>query len=377
MVLHLERKFIGLTETFIANQINVVNTMQHSVFTVKYRAHLNTDATVYYPPRRALFDTKILRRSHKKFFQEHIRAIRPRIIHAHFLTDAAFFHPLTKRFKVPKICSAYGYDVSSFPHKNKWLADKMYTRIFDEYDLFLAMSEDMKSDMVSLGCNAHKIRVHYHGIFTKQFDLQREHVPKPNSLNLLTIASLEPKKGHFDVLEALVDINKSNQCLGLKYTVVGSGSLEESLKNFVRENHLGELVRFIPAVKHGKIFNELLSEADIFVHPSCTTKTGNKEGIPGAIVEAMASGLPVITTYHAGIPTIIEHGKSGFLVKENDRNGIAENILKLYEQSGLRKTVGLEAKKYAQENLDLYKKAVDLEKFYKSTIEKYSLNLVP
>lgn len=363
MVLHLERKFIGLTETFIANQINALSTMQHSVFTIKHVANLYADATVYSPPKKALFDTKILRRPHAKYFQEQVRAIRPQIIHAHFLTDAAFFHPLTKRFKVPKICSAYGYDVSSFPNKNKWLADKMYRRIFEEYDLFLAMSEDMKNDMISLGCDAHKIRVHYHGISTKQFDLERDHIPKSNTLNLLTIASLEPRKGHLDVLEALVNLKK-NQFPDLKYTIVGSGSLEESLKNFVRENHLGDLVRFIPAVKHGKIFNELLSGADIFLHPSLKTKTGDKEGIPGAVVEAMAHGLPVITTYHAGIPSIIDSGETGFLVKENDPDAIAKNISMLYRDVDLRVKVGQQAKVHAQKNLDLSEKTKDLKGLY-------------
>ena len=104
--------------------------------------------------------------------------------------------------------------------------------------------------------------------------------------------------------------------------------------------------------------------ADIFVHPSVVDPQGNKEGIPGAIVEAMSAGLPVISTYHAGIHYIITHNKTGFLVKEHDVVALSEALVKLIKNPELRKTIGLAGQRYAMDNLELMTKEIELEKIY-------------
>jgi len=113
---------------------------------------------------------------------------------------------------------------------------------------------------------------------------------------------------------------------------------------------------------------KILNDADVFIHPSVTAGNGDKEGIPGAIVEAMSAGLPVISTYHAGIPYIIEHNKTGLLVKEWDIKALTEAIICLAERVELRKKLGLAAQKYALENLDLLQKEKELETIYNNLL---------
>ena len=118
------------------------------------------------------------------------------------------------------------------------------------------------------------------------------------------------------------------------------------------------------SIQHFKEFQE----ADVFIHPSITDKNGDKEGIPGAIVEAMSAGLPVISTYHAGIPYVIENGKTGLLVNEWDVNSLANVILKLTDDYSLRKELGQSGQENALANLNLNEKERELEKIYGSII---------
>jgi len=114
-------------------------------------------------------------------------------------------------------------------------------------------------------------------------------------------------------------------------------------------------------------------EADIFVLPSITRKDYNKEGIPGTIVEAMASGLPVVTTKHAGIPEIIHDYKEGILVKERDIEGIAMALEELLVNVKLRASLGKRASEKAYGELNLINGTKRLEAIYDKVINNYNL----
>ena len=115
-----------------------------------------------------------------------------------------------------------------------------------------------------------------------------------------------------------------------------------------------------------------MKQADIYVHPSITSINGEKEGIPTSIIEAMASGLPVLSTYHAGIPYIIENDKDGLLVIEKDIKGLANALNRLILDFELREKLGKAAQRKAAEQLSLEKGTRELEGIYKIAIEKYA-----
>lgn len=215
-----------------------------------------------------------------------------------------------------------------------------------------------------MGCPGDKIVVHYHGINTRQFDLPRTYDLKEDVFTMLTVASLYEVKGHLSVLKALKKIVSKHTEINITYNIIGDGPLKKDLTNYVHKNGLSNNVNFCGAIKHGKIFNEHLLQADVFLHPSITTKDNDKEGIPGALVEAMASGLPTIATYHGGIPAVVTNKETGFLVNEHDYEAIAEHILSLYHNQSLRSKIGNNAKTFASENLDVYEKAKQLKSIY-------------
>ena len=91
-----------------------------------------------------------------------------------------------------------------------------------------------------------------------------------------------------------------------------------------------------------------MADSDILLAPSVTSKDGDQEGIPVVLMEAFANGLPVISTYHSGIPELVQDGISGFLVPERDVDALKEKINQLILQSELRSRMGLAGRKYVE-----------------------------
>jgi colanic acid/amylovoran biosynthesis glycosyltransferase len=108
---------------------------------------------------------------------------------------------------------------------------------------------------------------------------------------------------------------------------------------------------------------EHFRQADVFAHPSITVN-GLKEGIPGTIVEAMACGLPVVATDHAGIPAVIESGRHGVLVPERDVEALASALDAVMGDVALRERLGRAAAERAARDLDLVTRTLELEAIY-------------
>jgi colanic acid/amylovoran biosynthesis glycosyltransferase len=124
------------------------------------------------------------------------------------------------------------------------------------------------------------------------------------------------------------------------------------------------VVTFTGHVSHlSDAFVDHYRDADIFIHPSMTRR-GRKEGIPGTVVEAMAAGLPVVSTFHAGIPSVIESGRNGLLVREGDVDGLVSALRTLIDDSALRARLGRAAADDARRVLDLDVCTARLERIY-------------
>jgi colanic acid/amylovoran biosynthesis glycosyltransferase len=295
---------------------------------------------------------------------------RADILHFHYGTDAGVFVGATRDLGIPRVVSFYGYDCTSFPNWFFGYGGQYLRKVFKQVDYCVAMSEDMKADLLGLGCPKSKIFVHYYGTEVSKFVYKRAYNNKPN-ITILIVASLDEKKGHIYLLKSLEKLTKAFK-FRLRLRIVGCGPLGEELKNYVKSCNLENAVTFVGAHEYlGERFLKEFHDADIFAHPSVIASNGDKEGIPGTIVEAMAAGLPVVSTYHAGIPYILEHEKTGLLVKERDVDALAASISRLVLDSELRKRIGQNAQKYALKHLDLRQKQVELENIYDRVIEEF------
>ncbi len=299
-----------------------------------------------------------------------IKQIHPEVIHLHYGSDAALFLPYIQRIGIPTVVSFYGYDCTGFPKYYMGLGLQILkNRVFPYAQFITAMSEDMRNDLIRIGCPSDRLRVHYHGIDTSLFRVDR----KPNrnkNVKLLIISSLTPQKGHLFLLRAFRKVVQKHKNVFL--TIVGDGPEKNKIRKYIRESEIPNIrlknyVDFASA-EHLRY----LEESDIFIHPSITDERGNKEGIPGSLVEAMVAGLPVISTFHAGIPHIVKHRKTGLLVGENDCKALESAITEMLEDKKLRTTLGKNAMKYANENLDIRVKEANLEQLYLDAISDRS-----
>ncbi len=291
------------------------------------------------------------------------------ILHLHYGSDSSIYSDLMRYSGRPSVVSFYGYDASSFSSAiigyGGWL---LRNRVFPHVTKVLAMSPDMKKDLVRSNCPEDKIIVHYYGSEVNKFYWKdRTYLNKENVIFLI-LASLVPQKGHLFLLKALKKII-DNGISNISLRIVGGGELERQLKDFVSKNKLNDFVTFIGAVEYGSAdMKKELYNADVFIHPSVTANNGDKEGIPGTIIEAMSSGLPVISTYHAGIPFVIENNVTGLLVNEWDVDGLVKAIERLVKDVDLRKKLGTAGQMYAVKFLNIKEKEIELEEIYDSLL---------
>jgi len=114
----------------------------------------------------------------------------------------------------------------------------------------------------------------------------------------------------------------------MSLTIVGDGDLRKDIEALTLKPALEDRVHLTGALPHRKVM-EHLEKAHILMAPSITTPSNDQEGIPNVLKEAMATGLPVISTRHSGIPELVEDGVSGFLVPEKDAEALADRLIHL------------------------------------------------
>ncbi len=370
------RWFLPFTGTFIRNQI-----MYHK----RYRPHLvytqweestlarelqeKVDSFYAFsgsPLDRKLYErARILTPAAKKRIKNHIRAVNPDVLHVHYGVDCSVYGEIIRDLGIPACVSFYGYDCTSFPKRFMGYGKVLLQRrVFNNPSVkaVLAMTPDMKKDLLALGCPNEKIRVHYYGTETGPFNLPRKE-KDDESVSFVMISGLHPKKGHANLIEAWHRLIQNTDAK-VHLHIIGDGPLKDQLRQQIDRLGVRSITLHGP-VKYGSGKHmQFLRNADVFVHPSIQASDGDKEGIPGAIIEAMAAGLPVVSTYHAGIPYILDHEKTGLLVPEGQVAALSDAMQRLALDAGLRESLGRQAREFATRDLDVREKEKELEEIY-------------
>ena len=243
------------------------------------------------------------------------------------------------------VTSFRGFDATSAIDRNP---DK-YNRLFKEGNLFLPVSDSLKKKIIEAGCRPDRICVHYSGIDCSKFIAIGPKFPENAPFKLLTIARLVEKKGISYAIQAIAELKRCNH--RVTYTVIGEGYLRPALEKLIEDLGLMDEVKLIGWQTQEEVIR-LLQQSHILIAPSVTIN-GNQEGIPNALKEAMAMGLPVIGTLHGGISELIEDGVSGFLVPERDVKALVERLIFLIEHPEIWQEFGYNASKYIRENFDI------------------------
>lgn len=217
------------------------------------------------------------------------------------------------------VTTFHGVDMSTCLDRDPGL----YAHLFEHGDLFLPVSEHWRRRLVSHGCDADRIVVHRMGIDPARFP-PADRKPSANGpATVLTIGRLVEKKGVEYGLRAVAKL--AGRGVPLRYEIVGDGPLRDNLQDLASSLGIAGRVRF-----HGARVQEdvarMMRQCDVFLAPSVTDTEGDQEGIPVTIMEAMATGMPVVSSLHSGIPELVEDGVSGLLLREKDVDGIADAL---------------------------------------------------
>jgi colanic acid/amylovoran biosynthesis glycosyltransferase len=251
-----------------------------------------------------------------------------RLLHIYFGHIAVHLLPLIRAWSGPSVVSFHGADVMVDLEKPAYR--EATRRMLDAVRLVFVRSDSLRDALVALGCPEAKIRLQRTGIPLDELPFRARDWPIDGSWQFLQASRLIEKKGFGTSLRAFAAFRAKHP--QARFTIAGGGPLLEQLQQTARELGVSEQVTFTGFVSQPEL-RDLFYRSHIFLHPSETGRDGNQEGVPNAMLEAMATGLPVFATRHGGIPEVIEDGANGRLVAEGDGDALAQALLEMVRQS--------------------------------------------
>lgn len=241
-----------------------------------------------------------------------------------------------RRVGVPLIVHFHGYDASVYSILQKHA--EAYRTLFREAKAIIAVSRAMQRKLISLGAPAGKVHYNPYGVDCKAFDGSNPAAAPP--LFLAVGRFVEKKAPHLTLL-AFAEVHRV--CPNARLRMIGDGPLWGACRDLARGLQIDHAVTFLGAQPHS-IVQEEMRRARAFVQHSVEASCGDCEGTPVGILEAGASGLPVVSTRHAGIPDVIVEGQTGLLVDERDVKGMAAHMLQLIHEPAIAERLGRAAR---------------------------------
>ena len=282
-------------------------------------------------PRRIV--EKVLRRlkhrRHPDYLRDCMRRLRPDLVHSHFGSIGWQDHALAREAGAPQVVTFYGADVTYLPRRDpRWR--ERYAGLFAGVGRVLCEGPHMARRVEGLGCPAGRIRVHHLGVSVGEIPCEPRTRRAEEPLRVLVAASFVEKKGIPDGIEALGRVAAETP---VELTLIGDAAADprcrgqkEAILAALERTGLGTGARLLGYQPH-RVFFEELRRAHVFLAPSRTASDGDTEGgAPVGIIEASASGMPVVSTTHCDIPEVIRHRKSGLLAEEGDVGGLARHL---------------------------------------------------
>jgi len=237
-----------------------------------------------------------------------------------------------------------------------------YARLFQDAARLLPISHHWQKRLIELGAPASKVEVRHMGVDCSALAYRPRSLTPDRPVSIVSVGRLVEKKGFAYAIRALARAEKS---LGrqLDYHLVGDGPLREELEQLARAEGVAERVTFHGARRSDEVVG-LLARANILMAPSVTASNGDMEGIPMVLMEAMAQGLPVISTAHSGIPELVRHGESGVLVPERDADALAAAVTDLVRTPERWPSLLSHARRTVEAEFDSNQLAKDLEQVF-------------
>jgi colanic acid/amylovoran biosynthesis glycosyltransferase len=260
------------------------------------------------------------------------RRYRPSAVLAEYGTAGVGVMAACRRAGIPLIVHFHGYDASL----REVLIEnaKTYPVLFDVAAAIVVVSRAMEQKLTALGAPAGKLRYNPYGVDCGEFAGAN---PAEAPATFLAVGRLTAKKAPQVTLEAFAKAQRRLPLATLR--MIGDGPMMTECRHLVRALGIEHAVTLLGAQPPAVVREEMRS-ARCFVQHSVEAPSGDSEGTPVAILEAGATGLPVVATRHAGIPDVVIEGETGFLVDEHDVDGMAQCMLRVGEDPALASRLG-------------------------------------
>jgi colanic acid/amylovoran biosynthesis glycosyltransferase len=281
------------------------------------------------------------------------------LLHIYFGHIAVHLRPLMRHWPRPVVVSFHGADVLVDLEKPRYRAAT--AEMLDRARLVLVRSESLARAVTAIGCAPEKIRVQRTGIPLEEIPFEARSWPNDGSWQFLQAGRLIAKKGFATSLRAFAAFRKREP--RAHFTIAGDGPMLAELEALAEQLGVRDAVTFAGFLSQPEL-RECFRRALIFLHPSELGPDGNQEGVPNAMLEATASGLPVFATRHGGIPEAIVDGESGVLVAERDDAALAEALREWTARPAELSELARRGAAAVAENFAQEKQARQLEEFY-------------
>ncbi len=289
-----------------------------------------------------------------------IRAHAPHVIHANSSTSAAAAWLARGLFRVPIVASAHGAWYGSRRH----VAARLYAAFGD---VVVGCSQTLTDDLIACGLPRRKARVVLNGVPRREVQeesrsaVRRELGIVDDAPVVLTVGRLDPMKGQEILMRAFACVWRARPAARL--LVAGEGDFRPTLERIRSELGVEAAVSMLGFRRD---VNRLLEASDVFCLPSF------HEGLPMAVCEAMAAGRPVVATSVGGVPEVVRHGVTGWLVAPRDVDALAGRILSALASPGESARVGEAGRAHAERYLSLERMAMEFETLYSHSAVQFA-----
>jgi colanic acid/amylovoran biosynthesis glycosyltransferase len=288
---------------------------------------------------------------------------RADVMHVYFGHTGVHLHPFMQRWPGPCVVSFHGMDVMPRADRPGYV-DKLRTML-QWLPLAMVRSESLRDRLIDLGCPAEKIRMNRTGIPLDAFPVVARSFPHDGAWHFVQACRLIEKKGLDVSIRAFAAF--AQRFPAARFSIAGEGPMLRELESLAAQCGVGDRVQFLGFLSNAEIAG-LYARAHAFLHPSQMPPDQNQEGIPNAMLEAMATGLPVLATHHGGIPEAVRDGVSGLLVEERDGDRLTDNLFRLALEPGLWQAIGEAAARDVRENFEHRAQIKKLEAIYDEAI---------
>ncbi|MDY7965609.1 glycosyltransferase [Bacillus thuringiensis] len=296
--------------------------------------------------------------------KEYVEKNNISLLHAHHGQLGMLLLPFKIETNLPLVTSIRGRDATLANQPIGYLENMKM--LFNQGERFFPVCRYLADRLIAWGCPQEKIRVLYGGVDLSRYNYQA--IEESDSQNILSVGRLVEKKGHHILMRAFKKI--SSKFSKATLTIIGGGEMEEDIKSLAVQLNLGDSFRLLNHIPKEQV-REKMTIADIFCAASLEATNGDIEGIPNTLKEAMALGLPVISTNHAGIPELITNNKEGILVQENNVNELAEALEFMLSNRERWKTYTLAARKKIEQKFSLVQQLQQQAEFYDELVGPY------